>query len=137
MDVALARLLHVPANSIVSVPANSGSSLVVSAGLARSPEEAMRLEALLRDVEDLSSLSPELLARAIAENCWYHITPFRSALIRVLELPQGARVLEVGCGGGALTRYLGEQGYQVVALETSELLAGCARLRCKDLLDSI
>lgn len=133
MDVALARLFHVPANSIVSVPASSGSSLVVSAGLARSPEEAMRLEALLRDVEDLSSLSPELLARAIAENCWYHVTPFRSALIRVLELPQGARILEVGCGGGALTRYLGEQGYQVVALETSELLAGCARLRCKDL----
>jgi SAM-dependent methyltransferase len=93
----------------------------------------MRLEALLRDVEDLSSLSPELLARAIAENCWYHVTPFRSALIRVLELPQGARILEVGCGGGALTRFLGERGYQVVALETSELLAGCARLRCKDL----
>jgi SAM-dependent methyltransferase len=39
----------------------------------------------------------------------------------------------VGCGGGALTRYLGEQGYQVVALETSELLAGCARLRCEGL----
>jgi SAM-dependent methyltransferase len=133
MDVALARLLHVPTNSIVSVSASSGSSLSVAAGLSRSPEEAMRLEALLRDVEDLSSLSPELLARAIAENCWYHVTPFRSALLRVLELPKGARILEVGCGGGALTRYLGEQGYDVVALETSELLAGCAKLRCQDL----
>jgi 2-polyprenyl-3-methyl-5-hydroxy-6-metoxy-1,4-benzoquinol methylase len=91
------------------------------------------LEQILREVEDVSHLSPELLRRAIEEKCWYHVTPFRSALIRSLEIPQSARVLEVGCGGGALTRFLGEQGYQVVALETSEELAECARLRCRDL----
>lgn len=95
--------------------------------------EGSLLEALLKEVGDLSTLSPELLERAIKEHCWYHVTPFRSAHIRALDIPPNARVLEVGCGGGALTRYLGEQGFQVVALETSEELAECARTRCKEL----
>ncbi len=99
----------------------------------RPTSETARLEALLKDVEDLSSLSPELMERAILEKFWYHVTPFRSALIRALELPSGARILEIGCGAGNLTRYLGERGFQVVALETSEALVECARARCRDL----
>lgn len=93
--------------------------------------EGSALEALLKGVEDLSALSPELLERALHERCWYHITPFRSAIVRALDIPPAARILEVGCGGGALTRYLGERGFHVVALETSEELAECARTRCK------
>lgn len=105
----------------------------IVAANVRTPQEAMRLEALLRSVDDLSHLSPELLTQAMVQGCWYHVNPFRSTLIRSLEIPLSSRILEVGCGGGALTRYLGEQGYQVVALETSEELAECARLRCRDL----
>lgn len=99
----------------------------------RPSSESARLEALLKDTEDLSSLSPDLMERAVIEKLWYHVTPFRSALIRALELPVGSRVLEIGCGGGNLTRYLGERGFQVVALETSEALVECARARCNDL----
>ena len=99
----------------------------------RPTSETSRLEALLKDVEDISSLSPELMERAILEKFWYHVTPFRSALIRALELPSGSRILEIGCGAGNLTRYLGERGFQVVALETSESLVECARARCRDL----
>ena len=99
----------------------------------RPTSETARLEALLKDVEDISSLSPELMERAILEKFWYHVTPFRSALIRALELPVGSRVLEIGCGAGNLTRYLGERGFQVVALETNEALVECARARCRDL----
>lgn len=99
----------------------------------RPTSEIARLEALLKDVEDISSLSPELMERAILEKFWYHVTPFRSALIRALELPSGSRILEVGCGAGNLTRYLGERGFQVVALETNEALVECARARCRDL----
>jgi SAM-dependent methyltransferase len=99
----------------------------------RPSSEASRLEGMLKDVEDLSSLSPELMERAIIEKFWYHVTPFRSALMRVLELPVDSRILEIGCGAGNLTRYLGEQGFQVVALETSEELVECARARCRDL----
>ncbi len=99
----------------------------------RPTSETARLEALLKDVEDISSLSPELMERAILEKFWYHVTPFRSALIRALELPVGSRILEIGCGAGNLTRYLGERGFQVVALETNEALVECARARCRDL----
>lgn len=99
----------------------------------RPTSETARLEALLKDVEDVSSLSPELMERAILEKFWYHVTPFRSALIRALELPSGSRILEIGCGAGNLTRYLGERGLQVVALETSEALVECARARCRGL----
>jgi 2-polyprenyl-3-methyl-5-hydroxy-6-metoxy-1,4-benzoquinol methylase len=127
-------MLQVPAVSIGYAPVAS-NTLAAIARIKREPDEAARLEALLRDVEDMSHLSPELLRRAIEQKCWYHVTPFRSALIRSLELPQSARVLEVGCGGGALTRYLGERGYHVTALETSAELAECARLRCRDLVN--
>jgi len=99
----------------------------------RPTSETARLEALLKDVDDISSLSPELMERAILEKFWYHVTPFRSALIRALELPTGSRILEIGCGAGNLTRYLGERGFKVVALETSEALVECARARCRDL----
>jgi SAM-dependent methyltransferase len=133
MNVALAQPLQVPASSISSVPASSGSSFFLQRGQTRGLDEAANLEALLREIEDLSSGSPELLERALKTGCWYHVTPFRSAMIRSLELPAGARILEVGCGGGALTRYLGEQGFQVVALEMSADFAHCARLRCHDL----
>lgn len=132
MNVARAELLQVPSSKIVHHPHSSAGLQGVSVQ-SRSRDEATRLEALLREVEDVSALSPELLERAVRENLWYHVNPFRSALVRSLEIPAQARVLEVGCGGGALTRYLGERGFQVVALETSEELAECARLRCRDL----
>jgi SAM-dependent methyltransferase len=135
MNVAPSQLLHVPAITVAPLTNPQQGALSVLRGQKHAPDEVERLEALLRDVEDVSELSPELLRRAIAENCWYHITPFRSALVRTLEIPESSRILEVGCGGGALTRYLGERGYQVVALETSDALAECARLRCRDLVN--
>jgi 2-polyprenyl-3-methyl-5-hydroxy-6-metoxy-1,4-benzoquinol methylase len=110
-------------------------NLPLSPSSRRSKEEALRLEKLLSEVDDPSHLSPELLRRAIALGLWYHVTPFRSALVRVLDIPSSARILEVGCGAGALTRYLGEQGFHVTALETSEELAQCARIRCRDLVN--
>jgi 2-polyprenyl-3-methyl-5-hydroxy-6-metoxy-1,4-benzoquinol methylase len=109
--------------------------LAPSPSVKRSKEEALKLERLLSEVDDPRHLSPELLRRAIDLGLWYHVTPFRSALLRVLDIPKTARILEVGCGAGALTRYLGEQGFDVTALETSEELAHCARIRCRDLIN--
>ena len=132
MSPTRSSALQVPASSIGYTPITT-NTLASMSRLRKEPDEAARLEALLREVEDMSHLSPELLRRAIEQKCWYHVTPFRSALVRSLELPESARVLEVGCGGGALTRYLGERGFQVTALETSETLAECCSLRCRDL----
>ena len=72
----------------------NGTSPVVA---QRPTSETARLEALLKDTEDLGPMSPELLERGIEEDFWYHVTPFRSALIRSLELPVGSRILEIGC----------------------------------------
>lgn len=132
MSAIRSNVLQVPAASIGYTPIAS-NTLAAMTRVRREPGEAARLEAILREVEDLSHLSPELMRKAIEQKCWYHVTPFRSALIRSLELPVSARVLEVGCGGGALTRFLGEQGFHVTALETAEDLAECARIRCRDL----
>jgi 2-polyprenyl-3-methyl-5-hydroxy-6-metoxy-1,4-benzoquinol methylase len=132
MKLSVNSQLQIPATTLGTTPIAPNTSAAI-ARMKRDLGEASRLERILREVKDVSHLSPDLLQRAIEQGCWYHVTPFRSALIRSLEIPHSARVLEVGCGGGALTRYLGEQGYQVVALETSEELAECARIRCRDL----
>ena len=61
--------------------------------LSKRPHgEATTLEALLKGADDLSALSPELLERALLEKCWYHITPFRSAIVRALDIPPAARI---------------------------------------------
>jgi SAM-dependent methyltransferase len=46
---------------------------------------------------------------------------------------KNARVLEIGAGCGAITRYLGESGAQVLALEGSPRRAAIARSRTRDL----
>jgi len=133
MNVAYAQLqglIEAGKRAGLSPQGATPESLLLS---KRPAGEGTSLEALLKDVEDTSVLSPELLERAVQERSWYHITPFRSSIVRALDIPPNSRILEVGCGGGALTRYLGERGFQVVALETSEELAECARIRCKDL----
>lgn len=96
-------------------------------------EELAKVEQLLLEADDLRVLAPELLARALDAGVWYHFNPFRTSPLRVLDLPPTARVLEVGCGAGVVTRYLGEQGFSVVAVEPCEELARCARLRCQEL----
>jgi SAM-dependent methyltransferase len=118
-EIALPAVPHVPALKEV-FPARGLGDVVV-------------LRDLLLGCEDHTALSPDLIRGSLEHGGWYHVTPFRSALIRSLQIPSGARILEVGCGGGALTRYLGEQGYEVVGLEIDPEVVECARLRCKGL----
>ena len=133
MNNAVAQQLQVPLSKLPTVAVNSVDLNERGGSIGIDVDDIARFEGILRDVDDVSLLSSELLERAIKAGCWYHVTPFRSNVVRSLEIPSSARVLEVGCGGGALTRYLGEAGYQVVALETDERLAECAKLRCRDL----
>jgi SAM-dependent methyltransferase len=41
-------------------------------------------------------------------------------VIKIMELPKGARILEVGCGLGSFTFLLAKMGYQVDALDVSD-----------------
>ncbi len=99
-----------------------------------------RLAKILQSAGDLSSQSTEL-ENAIHD--WpseYHLTSKRANLLRPLNLAkvgqagEHVKVLELGCGCGAITRYLGEQDQlEVDAIEGSLARANLAALRCRDL----
>jgi GT2 family glycosyltransferase/glycosyltransferase involved in cell wall biosynthesis/SAM-dependent methyltransferase len=88
---------------------------------------------LLADAKDLSSYSDELIGRAYDWPSRYHLEPARANLLRALQLPPQARVLELGAGCGAVTRYLGESCALVDAVEPVPARAAVARARTRDL----
>ena len=88
-----------------------------------------RVLEILTGAEDLSSTSDELLVNASSWAERYHLNPARAHALRSLRLPAAAKVLEIGAGCGALTRYLGEQCALVDAVEPMTDRAICARQR--------
>lgn len=81
----------------------------------------------------LDSLSDELFATATTWPEQYHLSPSRANILRALDLPSNAIVLEVGAGCGAVTRYLGETCSTVDALEPTIARARVAAARTADL----
>ena len=64
----------------------------------------------------------------------YHLTPYRSTILDCLGFSQReTRVLELGAGCGAITRWLGERFSDVHAVEGSFARARVAKARCEDL----
>ena len=97
-------------------------------------EESERyLTEVLRNAKDLSSTSSELEAKIRDWPSEYHLSAKRANLLRGLNLSSRTKVLELGCGCGAITRYLGEQGFEVDAVEGSRMRAEIAALRCRGL----
>jgi|TARA_Y100000294_G_scaffold156806_1_gene157926 GT2 family glycosyltransferase/SAM-dependent methyltransferase len=96
-------------------------------------ESERYLKEVLQSAEDLSSQSTELEELAIDWPSEYHLSTYRANLLRPLALNGVERVLEIGCGCGAITRYLGDRGFEVEAVEGSPIRAELARLRCREL----
>lgn len=92
-----------------------------------------RLLEMLEKCHDLSCFSAELAKYAIDWPSEYHLSPARHNLLRPFSFGPGDRILELGCGCGAISRHLGETGAEVVAVEASERRAQIARARCRDL----
>ncbi|RYY21703.1 MAG: glycosyltransferase, partial [Chitinophagaceae bacterium] len=64
----------------------------------------------------------------------YHLSPQRADLLRPFqESFNNKSILEIGCGCGAITRFLGETGAQVTALEGSTRRCRITAARCRDL----
>jgi SAM-dependent methyltransferase len=87
----------------------------------------------LKNAKDVSSTSPELAAAIRDWPSEYHLSLARHNLLRFLEVGPEHRVLELGCGCGAITRFLGETGASVIAVEGSPRRAEIAAERCRDL----
>jgi SAM-dependent methyltransferase len=75
----------------------------------------------------LAAVTPEDPQGALIENSSYLIN-FASA-IRLLNLPRGARVLDVACGGGWFSHWLRKIGYDARGLDISEDFVRLARKR--------
>lgn len=97
-------------------------------------EVEQRIGRAIRLVSDVSVLSTELRQHCIDWPSLYHLGSLRANLMRPFgTLLRGAEVLEIGAGCGAITRYMGEAGAQVLALEGSPRRASIARARARDL----
>ncbi|MSR05531.1 MAG: class I SAM-dependent methyltransferase [Gemmatimonadetes bacterium] len=91
------------------------------------------LERVLTGAVDLGSSSSELASHIKDWPSEYHLSPKRAQLLSGFAFDRSAKVLEVGCGCGAITRFLGETFDGVVAVEGSLPRARLARLRTRDL----
>lgn len=93
-----------------------------------------RLKNIVSGVRDPSVMSVELAKYCTDWPSLYHLSRKRVNLLRPFEERlQGKNVLEIGAGCGAITRYLGELGAEVVALEGSLRRASILASRCRGL----
>lgn len=96
-------------------------------------EQERYLRDCLEACTDLSSNSVELQEKIRDRYSEYQLSPARANLIRGLDLDSMKNVLELGCGCGPVTRYLGEKGMTVHAVEPCPAKSALARMRCRDL----
>lgn len=96
-------------------------------------EVESRILDIVRKAKDLSSLSDELEREATDWPSRYHLSRSRANLLRPYRHLIVGDVLEIGAGCGAITRFLGECGANVTAVEGSFRRAAVAAARVRDL----
>ena len=96
-------------------------------------EVERRIFEAVRSANELGSVSSELVRHITDWPTHYHFSPLRGNLLRPFKHLFRGRVLEVGAGCGAITRFLGECGGEIVALEGSPIRAATTAARCRDL----
>lgn len=78
-----------------------------------------RLARIVGSANDLSTFSSELRNQCLDWLTIYHLSSQRGNVLRPFERQLKGRVLEIGAGCGAISRFLGENGGQILALEGS------------------
>jgi glycosyltransferase involved in cell wall biosynthesis/SAM-dependent methyltransferase len=104
-------------------------------GIAYSDGDAAesKLGTIIEEAVDVSVLSPELRSHCTDWATLYHLSSSRGNILRPFQNYLGGSVLEVGAGCGAITRYLGECGANLLSLEGSPRRARIAASRTRDL----
>lgn len=105
------------------------------AGIAYSDgdEIEQRIFSAIDGAKDVGLFSKELAAHCTDWPSIYHLSPIRSNILRPFEEKlRGKKVLEIGAGCGAITRYLADIDCTVVALEGSTRRCSIARTRVRD-----
>lgn len=92
-----------------------------------------RIASIVEHATDITVLSPELRQQCTDWPSLYHLSGTRANILRPFASSIAGDVLEIGAGCGAITRYLGECGSSVLALEGSPRRAAIARARTRDL----
>jgi glycosyltransferase involved in cell wall biosynthesis/SAM-dependent methyltransferase len=106
------------------------------AGISYSDGDAEEnhIKSIIDHAMDVSVLSPELAGHCTDWPTLYHLSRKRANVLRTFEEDlRDKEVLEIGAGCGAITRYLGEIGANVLALEGSPRRASIAAARCRGL----
>lgn len=96
-------------------------------------ETENRIHDIIAAAGDVSLFSYELKA---AQTDWasrYHLSATRANLLRPLASILSGSTMEIGSGCGAISRFLGELGGDVVGIEGSPRRAAIAASRCRDL----
>jgi GT2 family glycosyltransferase/SAM-dependent methyltransferase/peptidoglycan hydrolase CwlO-like protein len=96
-------------------------------------EPEQRVANAIADASDLSVLSAELRASCTDWPSLYHLSSTRANILRPFQDELHGDILEIGSGCGAISRYLGECGANVLALEGSQRRAAMTRARTRDL----
>ncbi|MDD5706428.1 MAG: glycosyltransferase, partial [Kiritimatiellae bacterium] len=92
-----------------------------------------RIGEIVSHAQDVSVLSPELRLKCNDWPSLYHLSGSRANIVRPLQSQLTGNILEIGSGCGAITRFLGECGANVLALEGSLARAAITRSRTRDL----
>ncbi|EHF8253103.1 methyltransferase domain-containing protein [Enterobacter roggenkampii] len=108
---------------------NDSSSINYSDG----SDTENRLYEIVLNLNDKSVWSNELAQKITDWPTEYHFSRQRHCLLRPLNIQAGEDVLELGCGCGAMTRYLGEIGAIVDSIEGTSSRARIAGERCREL----
>lgn len=91
------------------------------------------LAEIIKKAQDVSVLSDELPQHCTDWARLYHLSATRGNILRPFEHLLKGRVLEIGAGCGAISRYLGECGVELLCLEGSPRRAAVAASRTRDL----
>ncbi|WP_350601383.1 glycosyltransferase [Pseudomonas sp. 65/3-MNA-CIBAN-0223] len=92
-----------------------------------------KLAKIIRDAADVSVLSEELPQHCTDWATLYHLSSIRGNILRPFEHLLKGKVLEIGAGCGAISRFLGECGAQLLSLEGSPRRASIAASRTRGL----